>query len=200
MAASKLVELKERQSSDVKRLEELITARRELREVLRQEFMRDYEKHFSKDELEAIEVAEPEEVIKIVLDKAHTFIQESVDEYDAEIKEFKSMLEGNNKSLEAMDARERFMTKHPEVDMDAVEDYAAYDILPRKMTELMELPLDERLEEVLKLYNAEKGKDGKTDKFPDDVDGVAGATGNIDQGEADSTNDDNFAENYGQNR
>ena len=200
MAESKLAELKERQASDTKRLEELMASRRELREVLRKEFMDDYKKHFSKEEIEELEVAEPKEVIKIVLDKANAFIVERVDEHDAEIKSFKEMLDENNKSLEAMDARERFMLKYPEVDMDALEDYASYDVLPRKMTELMELSIDERLEEILKLYNAQNGKEKKDHQLPDDIDGVAGATGDIDQGEADSTNDDNFAENYGQNR
>ena len=68
------------------------------------------------------------------------------------------------------------------------------------MNELLELPIDERLEEILKLFNAQKGGEDKNPTLPDDMEGVAAATGNIDQGEADSTNDDNFAENFGQDR
>jgi len=52
----------------------------------------------------------------------------------------------------------------------------------------------------LKLFNAEEGSEEGENELPDDVDGVAGATGDVDNGEANSKTDDNFAENYGQNR
>ena len=68
------------------------------------------------------------------------------------------------------------------------------------MNELLELPIDERLEEILKLFNAQNNIEEDPAELPADVDGVAGATGNIDQGEANNKNDDNFAENFGQNR
>ena len=200
MADDGLKKLKERHNEDSKRLEELMASRRELREVKRQEFIADITKHFSAEEIEAIEVAQAPEVVKLVLDKANEFITAKVDEHDAEIKSFKEVLDENNKNLESMNARERFMVKHPDVDIDALEDFASYDILPRQMNEFLELPIDEKLEEILKLFNAQKGGEDKNPELPDDMEGVAGATGDIDQGEAGSTNDDNFAENYGQNR
>jgi len=199
MAENKFSELQERHAEDEKRLEKLIEERRELRAKKRQEFMDDITKHFTPDEIEALEVAEAKDVVKLVLDKASEFVDEAVDKHDAEIKEFKALLDENNKNLEAMGARERFMVKHPDVDIDALEDFASYDIQPRKMNELIELPIDERLEEILKLFNAQNGKKDKADELPDDVDNLAGATGDIDKGD-NIKKDDNFAENYGQNR
>ncbi|SFV71785.1 hypothetical protein MNB_SV-13-249 [hydrothermal vent metagenome] len=193
--------LESRHEEDQKRYEELVASRRELRDNLRKEFESDITKYFTPDEIEALEVAEAKDVVKIVLDKANEFITEKVDEHDAEIKKFKEVLDENNRNLESMSARERFMAKHPEVDMDAFEDFGAYDVQPRKMNELQDLPIDERLEELLNLFNAQNGtKDDEKKELPDDVDDVAGATGDIDKGEANSRVDDNFAENYGQNR
>ena len=192
--------MKERHEADTKRLEELIASRRELRDELKSEFESDITKHFTSEEIEALEVAEAKDVVKIVLDKAFSFITEKVDEHDAEIKTFRDSLDENNKNLESMDARNRFMAKHPDVDIDALEDFGSYDILPRQMNQLLELPIDERLEEILKLFNTQNGRREESAELPDDVDSVAGATGNIDQGEANNKNDDNFAENFGQNR
>ena len=200
--AEDLVEMQKRHDEDSKRLEELMTQRRELRERLRQEFMNDITKHFTPEEIEALEIADAKDVVKIVLDKANEFITTKVDEHDSEIKSFREVLDENNRNLESMNARERFIEKHPDVDMDALEDFASYDIMPRQMNELLELPIDERLEEILKIFEAENGtdEDEENNELPDDVDNVAGATGDIDNGESASTNDDNFAENYGQNR
>ena len=128
MAENDLKNLKERHDKDSKRLEELIESRRELREVLRQEFMADITKHFSAEEIEAIEVAQASDVVRLVLDRANEFITTKVDEYDAEIKSFKEVLDENNKNLESMNARDRFIVKHPDVDMDALEDFGSYDI------------------------------------------------------------------------
>ena len=192
--------IKKRHDEDSKRLEELIASRRELREKLANEFKSNITKHFTPDEIEALEVAEAKDVVPMVLDKAFAYIQEEVDKHDAEIAEFKKVLDENNRNLESLNARERFMANHPDVDIDDFEEFCSYDILPRKMNELIELPIDKRLEAMLKLYNDAKGKKEEGAELPDDVDYVAGATGNIDRGEADSDNDDNFAENYGQNR
>lgn len=200
MTKGKLEEMQERHGEDTKRLEELIASRRELRANKADEFMNDITKHFNPDEIEALEVAEAKDVVPMVWNKMNAFITEKVDEHDAEIAEFKKVLDENNRSLEAMNAREKFMVKHPDVDMDALEDFASYDILPRQMNALLELPIDERLEEFLKLFNAQNGEKEEGAELPEDVDGVAGATGDIDKGEANSKLDDNFAENYGQNR
>ena len=200
MAKKPFEELKETHENDQKRYEELLTQRKELREKKRLEFIANVATMFTPEEIEAIEVAQAPEVVKLVLDKANEFITEAVDKHDAEIKEFKAVLDENNKNLESMNAREQFMVKHPDVDMDAFEEYISFDVQPRKMNELLELPIEERLEELLKLFNAEDGAEEGENELPDDVDDVAGATGDVDRGEANSKNDDNFAENYGQNR